>query len=106
KGEAWVAGGAYALADDVVTIRRADAPLTDATCPALAGLRQVEWLTDGQRARHVRLTFAAAPDERFYGLGERFNALDQRGNVLDVRCYEQYKSQGKRTYMPIPFLLS
>ncbi len=32
--------------------------------------------------------------------------MNQRGEVLDVRCYEQYKSQGKRTYMPIPFLLS
>jgi alpha-glucosidase (family GH31 glycosyl hydrolase) len=69
-------------------------------------LRKVEWLTDGERARRVRLTFACAADERFFGLGERFNALDQRGNVMDIRCYEQYKNQGKRTYMPIPFLLS
>ena len=34
------------------------------------------------------------------------NALNQRGNVMDIRVYEQYKSQGKRTYMPIPFMLS
>ena len=46
------------------------------------------------------LSFAATADEAFFGLGERFNALDQRGNVLDMRCYEQYKNQGKRTYMP------
>ena len=38
--------------------------------------------------------------------GERYNALNQRGNVMDIRVYEQYKSQGKRTYMPIPFMLS
>ena len=25
---------------------------------------------------------------------------------MDIRVYEQYKDQGKRTYMPIPFLLS
>jgi alpha-glucosidase (family GH31 glycosyl hydrolase) len=74
--------------------------------PNLPGLQKVEWLTDGERAQKVRLTFAAAPDERFYGFGERYNALDQRGNVLDVRCYEQYKNQGQRTYMPIPFMLS
>ena len=73
---------------------------------SLPALRKVEWLTNGERARRVRLTFACGAEERFFGLGERFNALDQRGNVMDIRCYEQYKNQGKRTYMPIPFLLS
>ncbi len=66
----------------------------------------VDYLSNGQDVRRVRLRFEAQPDERFYGLGERFNALNQRGNVMDIRCYEQYKSQGKKTYMPIPFLLS
>ena len=69
-------------------------------------IHAVEWLTDGTRARRVRMVFASAPNEAFFGLGERFNALDQRGEILDVRCYEQYKNQGKRTYLPIPFLLS
>ncbi len=69
----------------------------------LTPIASVEWLSDGRR---VRIGFACAPDEAFFGLGERFNALNQRGNVLDIRVYEQYKSQGKRTYMPIPFLLS
>jgi len=69
-------------------------------------LHTVAWLTDGVRARRVRLAFASAPGEAFFGLGERFNTLNQRGEILDVRCYEQYKSQGKRTYLPIPFLLS
>lgn len=69
----------------------------------LPELQKIEWLTDGTR---VRLTFTCSENERFYGLGERFNALNQRGEILDVRCYEQYKNQGKRTYMPIPFLLS
>lgn len=72
----------------------------------LPAVQQIEWLTDGACAHRVRLTFACAPDEAFYGLGERYNALNQRGEILDVRCYEQYKNQGKRTYMPIPFLLS
>ena len=26
--------------------------------------------------------------------------------MLDIRCFEQYKNQGRRTYLPIPFLLS
>ena len=73
---------------------------------ALPAVRAIEWLTDGNRAKRVRLTFDCGPAAAFFGLGERFNALDQRGEILDVRCYEQYKSQGKRTYMPIPFMLS
>lgn len=43
-------------------------------------------------------TFASPPGEAFYGFGERYNALNQRGNTLDVRVFDQYKSQGKRTY--------
>ena len=71
-----------------------------ATLPEIAA---VEWLSDGRR---VRITVACGTDEAFYGFGERYNALNQRGNVMDIRVYEQYKSQGKRTYMPIPFMLS
>jgi alpha-glucosidase (family GH31 glycosyl hydrolase) len=72
----------------------------------LPHLREVAWLTDGEQTGRVRLAFEAAPDEAFYGLGERFNALNQRGNTLDIRVFEEYKNQGKRTYMPIPFLVS
>ncbi|MCB0047822.1 MAG: hypothetical protein KDD92_20535 [Caldilineaceae bacterium] len=104
-GEAWASGGGPVVneAGDMV-IRRDEA--TSATIPNLPQLENVEWLTDGTTARRVRLRFACAAGERFFGLGERFNALNQRGNVLDIRCYEQYKNQGKRTYLPIPFLLS
>lgn len=66
----------------------------------------IEYLSNGQDVRRVRIRFSAKSDERFYGLGERFNALNQRGNIMDIRCYEQYKTQGEKTYMPIPFLLS
>lgn len=80
-----------------------DAAPVAAPLPSVQG---IEWLTDGERARRVRITFACAPEEAFFGLGERFNALNQRGQILDIRCYEQYKNQGTRTYIPIPFLLS
>lgn len=63
-------------------------------------------LTDGTTPTRVRLTFVSPADERFYGLGERFNQLNQRGQTLDIRVYEQYKNHGRRTYLPIPFLLS
>ena len=96
RGEAWQPAADWAGAIQV----------QGAGAASLPAIQHVEWLTDGQRKRRVRLSFPAQPDERFFGLGERFNALDQRGNILDVRVYEQYKNQGKRTYLPIPFLLS
>lgn len=66
-----------------------------------------EFLVDAAGALlRVRHSFVAEPDEAFYGLGERYNALNQRGETLDVRVYEQYKGQGKRTYMPVPLLHS
>lgn len=70
---------------------------------ALPAIHSLEWLGDGSR---VRVSFACGAGDAFFGLGERFNALNQRGNIMDMRVYEQYKSQGKRTYMPIPFMLS
>jgi alpha-glucosidase (family GH31 glycosyl hydrolase) len=57
-------------------------------------------------ALEVRQTFVCPEDEAFWGFGERFNSLDQRGNTLDVRVYEEYKNQGKRTYIPMPFFVS
>ncbi len=100
KGEAWQKGdsfGTAALTNDFSAVEARG---------MLPTLKKIEWLHEGTRARRVRLTFAAASAEAFFGLGERYNALNQRGEVLDVRVYEQYKSQGKRAYMPIPFLLS
>jgi alpha-glucosidase (family GH31 glycosyl hydrolase) len=58
------------------------------------------------RPLRVRQTFTSSFDEGFYGFGERYNALNQRGNTLDVRVFDQYKNQGRRTYLPIPFCLS
>ncbi len=103
-GEDWRTGGGWVFEDPTMIVSQSDSPAPIAA--PLPELLDISWLHNGQRARRVRLTFRCPPDERFFGLGERFNALDQRGNVLDVRCYEQYKNQGKRTYMPIPFLLS
>ncbi len=53
-----------------------------------------------------QLCFASPAGEAFYGFGERFNALDQRGSVLDNHVYGQYTSQGKRSYIPVPFFIS
>jgi alpha-glucosidase (family GH31 glycosyl hydrolase) len=71
----------------------------------LADLAAWSELPDGRVLRH-RLTVRADRDERLYGLGERFTGPGLRGDVWDVRVYEEYKEQGRRTYLPIPFFLS
>jgi alpha-glucosidase (family GH31 glycosyl hydrolase) len=81
-----------------LTVKRRDEVLLQEAKPT-----EFLFAADGTLLR-VRHTFAAADDEAFFGLGERYNALNQRGERLDVRVYEQYKGQGKRTYMPVPLL--
>jgi hypothetical protein len=112
-GAAWQAGGGVTvnrLSDNRFEMRleaQASGAAGVSGLPEIVGL---EWLSsescDGSRVQRVRVSFACSKNDAFFGLGERFNALNQRGNVMDVRVYEQYKSQGERTYMPIPFPLS
>lgn len=56
----------------------------------------------------VRVTRAVTlePGERLYGTGERFDRLDRRGTKVLNTVYNQYKRQGDRTYIPVPFVLS
>ncbi|MFN8528654.1 MAG: glycoside hydrolase family 31 protein [Anaerolineae bacterium] len=108
-GEAWGTGGEFSFDNTYMKVSypvSADKRAHDASALPDGMIRRIEWLTDGKQARRVRITFEAQPNEAFFGLGERYNALNQRGEILDVRVYEQYKSQGKRAYMPVPFLLS
>jgi alpha-glucosidase (family GH31 glycosyl hydrolase) len=51
----------------------------------------------------VRFALRLTNDEHVVGLGERFHALDQRGWAVDAEVFEQYCSQGVRTYLPVPF---
>ena len=65
----------------------------------------VAWLrADGGPIR-VRFALRLTAEERVIGFGERFDRLDQRGRRLDVTVFEQYKGQGARTYMPMPFAI-
>jgi len=50
--------------------------------------------------------FYTSLEERFYGLGERYNRLEYRGEELDCYVYNQYRNQGNRTYIPVPFYIS
>jgi hypothetical protein len=45
-------------------------------------------------------------NEKFYGFGERYNELNQRGESPDNFVFNQYKEQGLRTYIPMPFFVS
>jgi alpha-glucosidase (family GH31 glycosyl hydrolase) len=71
---------------------------------ASAALRWLE-SADGSVTR-VQAQFTPSPDESLHGLGERFDASDRRGRRYDVRVYEEYKEQGTRTYLPVPFVVS
>lgn len=42
----------------------------------------------------------------YYGFGERYNAINQLGNSIDCFVYNQYRDQGTRTYMPMPYFFT
>ena len=61
-------------------------------------------LTDGSLAHHD--SWAAEPDEHFYGLGERFTGPDLRGQQVECWGQDALGSTGTRSYKAVPFLLS
>ncbi|MBD2843749.1 hypothetical protein IDH44_00980 [Paenibacillus sp. IB182496] len=58
------------------------------------------------RIYKLRLNFVRRQGERFYGMGERFSGLAHDGREVDNYVFNQYKDQGSRTYMPVPWALS
>jgi alpha-glucosidase (family GH31 glycosyl hydrolase) len=62
-----------------------------------------EWLVAADGPVRCRVALPLASGEHVVGFGERYHSLDQRGHRLDARVFEQYKQQGKRTYLPSPF---
>lgn len=65
----------------------------------------VEWLVADGAVLRLRFALWLDPDAHVVGFGERFDRLDQRGQHLDAVVFEQYKSQGRRTYLPMPFAI-
>lgn len=63
------------------------------------------WLEGGSGLGVVEGRFHTG-DGPLYGLGERFDGADRRGHAYDVRVYEEYKEQGRRTYLPVPLVVS
>lgn len=65
--------------------------------------RSTEWLVGGGRTYGCRFALRLEPEEHVVGFGERFDGLDQRGKRVDVAVFDQYKGQGARSYLPMPF---
>ncbi|MYL32173.1 glycoside hydrolase family 31 protein [Pontibacillus yanchengensis] len=67
----------------------------------------IEWKMDVNGVvREWNIHWESPLEEQFYGFGERYNAIEQRGNVIDCYVYNQYRDQGTRTYIPIPFYMT
>jgi len=64
-----------------------------------------QWLTDGEHTYAARFAIRLEQGERVVGFGERFNALDQRGKRVETVVFDQYKGQGARSYLPMPFAI-
>ncbi len=90
SGASWCSSGATMRTESATAIQQPD---------------HVEWLISADGPIRCRFTLPLLAGDHVVGFGERFNALDQRGQVLDARVFEQYKQQGKRTYLPSPFAI-
>ncbi len=64
------------------------------------------WMNKKKEILNAEWNFETPLDERFFGFGERYNRIEQRGESLDCYVYNQYRDQGTRTYMPVPFFIS
>jgi len=52
---------------------------------------------------HTGDWFVSQPTEYYLGFGARFNTVYKRTENVDTYAYNQYKNQGPKTYLPIPF---
>lgn len=65
-------------------------------------LQSIRWLLGSGGPIRVRFRLRLDPGQHIIGLGERYATVDHRGEVLDAVVFEQYKHQGRRTYLPVP----
>jgi hypothetical protein len=96
---------AAAVADGVIRVSLsrtgAERPRSE---PALPLVQPVPFgrsrLPDGTHRYH--LSFAAGPDEQFYGLGERFGTLGRRGSRTVAWIEDALGVNGPRAYKAVP----
>jgi alpha-glucosidase (family GH31 glycosyl hydrolase) len=65
----------------------------------------VSWLISDDGPLRARFALRIAANDHIVGFGERFDSVDQRGRRLDSVVFEQYKGQGGRSYLPMPYAL-
>ncbi|MBI2776242.1 MAG: glycoside hydrolase family 31 [Chloroflexi bacterium] len=65
----------------------------------------LEWLQAEAGPIRARFALRLDPGSHVIGFGERFDSLDQAGRKLDAVVFEQYKGQGGRSYLPVPFAI-
>ncbi|MFP3155962.1 hypothetical protein LQZ18_16375 [Lachnospiraceae bacterium ZAX-1] len=52
------------------------------------------------------LNYEDSIDSNYFGFGERYNDVNQKGNIIDCFVYNQYKDQGLKTYLPMPYFIT
>lgn len=68
-------------------------------------IKELLWLVDSDNLPHgIKFALELGEGDHVVGLGERFHSVDQRGELVDAVVYEEYKGQGHRTYLPVPFI--
>ncbi|WP_410513509.1 glycoside hydrolase family 31 protein [Paenibacillus sp. BR2-3] len=83
--------------------------LNEAVVQSVQGSGKVpfEVLTDGSpEVYKARINLLLQDGEHMYGMGERYARMEYRGYSLDNHVYNEYRSQGLKTYMPVPFYMS
>jgi alpha-glucosidase (family GH31 glycosyl hydrolase) len=66
---------------------------------------EITWLLD-QGIATFALNFEDLLETNYFGFGERYNEINQKGNVIDCFVYNQYRDQGTKTYMPMPYFVT
>ncbi|WP_192929829.1 glycoside hydrolase family 31 protein [Alkaliphilus serpentinus] len=66
----------------------------------------VSFLYNGEDIIKARLNLKAGKEEKYFGMGERYSCIEYKGLRIDNYVYNQYRSQGMKTYMPSPFYIS
>lgn len=95
----WVAERGSLVVDD-----RADGDFPAVHSPRVVA-DSISWLQADAGPSRMRFALRLEPGAHVIGFGERFDRIDQHGRALDATVFEQYKGQGQRTYLPVPFAI-
>ncbi|MDR0922615.1 MAG: glycosyl hydrolase [Lactobacillales bacterium] len=60
----------------------------------------------GQGISSFTMNYLDSEKASYFGFGERYNEINQTGNIIDCFVYNQYRDQGTKTYMPMPYFVT